>query len=137
GDRVLRASKTRTCSEVAPPPGPSSWTASAPGSGASSAISAALVTQTASKSRINRWQPADAADVTGPGMAPSGLPSAAAWPAVLSEPDLHPASITTVAWLAAAMSLFRCKNLHLVGCDPGGSSETTAPDSTIRVSRAS
>jgi hypothetical protein len=42
-----------------------------------------------------------------------------------------------VARLAAAMSLFRCKNLHLVGGDPHGSSEITAPFSTMRVSRLS
>ena len=37
----------------------------------------------------------------------------------------------------AAMSLLRCKNLHLVGAAPQGSSETTAPSSTILVRSAS
>ena len=44
-----------------------------------------------------------------------------------------PASSTTVAWLAAAMSRLRCRNLHFVGAAPHGSSETTAPVCAMRV----
>lgn len=47
-------------------------------SGASSAIWSGFVTQTASYSLMRRWQPAEAALVTGPGTAPNGLPSVAA-----------------------------------------------------------
>ena len=82
---------------------------------ASSAIWSASTTHTASNSRSSRWHPADAGLVTGPGTAPSGRPSAAACPAVLSEPDRMPASSTTVASLAAAISRLRCRNRHFVG----------------------
>ena len=41
-------------------------------------MSAARVTQVAPHSRMIRWQPADCAEVTGPGTAISGLPSSAA-----------------------------------------------------------
>lgn len=58
----------------------------------SSRTSAVLVTQRASYSRNSRWQPADDAEVTGPGTAPSGRPSAAAWPAVFSDPLRQPLS---------------------------------------------
>ena len=42
----------------------------------------------------------------------------AAWPAVLSEPERQPASTTTVARLAAAISRLRCRNRHFVGAVP-------------------
>ena len=122
---------------VASPSPSSSNTIGRSSSGASSAISSAFVTQTAGNSRSIRWHPAEALLVTGPGTAPSGRPSAAAWPAVLSDPDRQPASTTTTARLAAAISRLRCRNRHLVGAVPHGTSETAAPVSMIRVSRAS
>ena len=73
----------------------------------SSSTSSALVTHRASNSRRSRWHPAEAALVTGPGTAPSGRESAAACPAVLSDPLRQPASTTTVASASAAMSRLR------------------------------
>ena len=95
-----------------------------------SATSAASVTSTARPSRTSSWQPADAADVTGPGTAPTGRPSAAAVRAVLRAPLRSAASTTTVPVAMAAMSRLRCRNRERVGADPGGTSLTTAPSST-------
>ncbi|MCW3041509.1 MAG: hypothetical protein JWM31_3414, partial [Solirubrobacterales bacterium] len=45
------------------------------------------------------------------GTAPSGRARAAACPAVFSDPERVPASITTVARLAAAIKRLRCRKL--------------------------
>ena len=101
---------------------------------ASSRTSAASVTHTATPSRSSRWQPADAIDVTGPGTAPTGRSSRAAWCAVLIAPERHAASTTTVARPAAAISRFRCRNRLLVGRLPGGTSDTSAPPASTTAS---
>lgn len=103
----------------------------------SSAASSALVTRVAPYSRIRRWHPADAALMTGPGTAPSGLPISVACPAVFREPERHPASMTAVALDPAAIRRLRMRKRHFVGAEPQGSSDTTAPVSTILVSSAS
>jgi hypothetical protein len=103
----------------------------------SSAASSALVMRVAPCSRMRRWVPADAALVTGPGTAPTGRPSAVAWFAVFSEPERHPASVTITVALLAAIIRLRWMNRHLVGGVPHGTSDTTAPDSTMRVRSAS
>ena len=66
--------------------------------------------------------PAEAALVIGPGTAPTARPASRRAPAVFSEPLRQPASTTTVAEVSAAMSRFRCRNRHLVGAEPQGTS---------------
>ena len=58
-----------------PPSASGTWSPLAPSSSRSSGPS---VTHTAAPSRSSRWHPADDADVTGPGTAPTGRSSAAA-----------------------------------------------------------
>src|SRR5690606_34216036 len=87
----------------------------------------ASVTHTAAPSRRSRWHPADAIDVTGPGTAPTGRESSAARTAVLSDPERHAASTTTVAPATAAIRRLRSRNRTRLGTEPGGTSETTAP----------
>src|SRR5699024_3720400 len=53
---------------------------------ASSTTSAVRPTRTAPPSRNSMWHPTEATDVTGPGTAPTGRPSASAHAAVLSAP---------------------------------------------------
>ena len=65
--------------------------------------------------------------MTGPGTAPSGRPRADCVTRGVERPERRPASSTTVASLAAAISRLRCRNLHFVGAVPHGSSEMTAP----------
>jgi hypothetical protein len=54
---------------------------------------------------------------------------------VFREPLRQPASTTTVASPSAAISLLRCKNLHLVGAAPGATSDITVPFAAISSSR--
>lgn len=62
----------------------------------------------------------DAADVTGPGTAPMVRPRAAAWFAVVNDPDRTPASTTTVAAVVAAISRLRARKRQRVGGRAGG-----------------
>lgn len=73
-------------------------------------MSSTEVMSDASDSRSSRWQPTEAALVTGPGTAPSGRPSVSAWAAVFAAPDLRPASTTTVADARALMMRLRCRS---------------------------
>jgi Mrp family chromosome partitioning ATPase len=63
---------------------------------------------------MSAWHPAEDADVTGPGTAPTGRTIEAACLAVLSAPDRTAASTTTVA-RAVAISLLRVRNLERCG----------------------
>src|SRR6266571_1725592 len=96
-----------------------------------SITSCALVTHTAPHSLIASWQPADWAEVTGPGTAISGRPWSYAWRAVFSAPLRSAASTTTVPRLRAAITRLRTRNPGLVGIRPGGHSLTSAPISVI------
>lgn len=79
----------------------------------------------------------DAADVTGPGTAPMVRPRAAAWFAVVSDPDRTPASTTTVAAVVAAISRLRARKRQRVGAAPGATSLAIAPPrSAIRAIRS-
>src|SRR6266705_694725 len=86
---------------------------------------------TAPHSLIASWQPADWAEVTGPGTAISGRPWSCAWRAVFSAPLRSAASTTTVPRLSAAITRLRTRNPGLVGIRPGGHSLTSAPISVI------
>ena len=85
----------------------------------SSSTSSTRVTSTA-PSRIIRWQPADRPEVTGPGTAITGRPSARASAAVRWAPLRSPASTTTVPAARPAMSRLRTRNRCRAGTDPGG-----------------
>ena len=74
------------------------------------AASAALVTSTASPARMRTWQPADIADVTGPGTAITGRPSSLARRAVTIVPLRRAASTTRVPRASAAMTRLRARN---------------------------
>ena len=89
--------------------------------------SAALVTHSAPHSLMARWQPADAAEVTGPGTAISGRFRSRACRAVFSAPLRSAASTTTVPRLSAAISRLRTRNPGRVGARPGGRSLTSTP----------
>ena len=99
-------------------------------------ISAARVTQVAPHSLMIRWQPADWAEVTGPGIAISGLPRSAACRAVFSAPLRSPASTITVPQASAAMTRLRIRNLVRAGRQPGGHSLTTRPWAQIAANRS-
>ncbi|SKW53490.1 Uncharacterised protein [Mycobacteroides abscessus subsp. abscessus] len=71
--------------------------------------------------------PTDAAEVIGPGTAPTGRPNVRAQAAVLAAPLRAPASTTTVAPERAATNRFRVRNRCRAGRTPGGYSLTTSP----------
>ena len=113
------------------------WAAAAPAGrcgappGHGRVTSRALVTHTAPQSLIASWQPADCADVTGPGTAISGRPRSCACRAVFSAPLRRAASTTTVPRLSAAITRLRTRKLGLAGIRPGGHSLTSAPCSRM------
>ena len=82
--------------------------------------SAALVTRAARWSRIGAWQPADVAEVTGPGTAINGRPKLMACWAVLKVPLRTAASMITVPRPRAAMIRFLSRNWDRAGLVPGG-----------------
>ncbi len=78
-----------------------------------------------------------AIDVTGPGTAMTTRPSSSAREAVDTAPLRRAASTTTVPRVSAAITRFRARKRCLSGWLPGGSSETTSPESAILHSSAS
>ena len=75
--------------------------------------------------RIIRCGAVEAREWIGPGTAISGRPHSSAQPAVFRAPDRRAASTTIVPCAIAAISRFRARNRTRVGCDPGGSSDTS------------
>ena len=97
-------------------------------------MSAVLVTQVA-PSRMSWWQPADWAEVTGPGTAITGRLSSRVCRAVISAPLASPASMTTVPADRAAMTRVRVRNRVRETCWPGGYSLTMVPRAAMVASR--
>ncbi len=83
-------------------------------------MSAALVTRVARCSRISAWQPADIADVTGPGTAINGRRRSLARRAVAMVPLRSAASTTVVPLATAAMTRLRARKPRRLGLRPGG-----------------
>src|SRR6266487_2254902 len=83
-------------------------------------ISAALATHAARFSRISALQPADVAEVMGPGTATSGRARSLVCRAVARVPPRSAASITTVPRASAAIMRLRARNRRRLGVQPGG-----------------
>ena len=98
------------------------------------ARSALSATSDAVPSRSRRCGPTLAALVTGPGTAPTLLPSSKACCATPNEPDRPAASTIAVVDASAAISRPRAMNRCRVGTAPGGTSLTRSPTSATRSS---
>ena len=107
-----------------------------PAAGSGSIPSASSTSRTAVKGaapwRSRSFVPAERPLVISPGTAKTSRPSSSAKSAVIRAPDRSRASTTTVASERAAMIRLRAGNRQGAGSTPGGYSETTAPDATIR-----
>src|SRR5690606_32489630 len=88
-------------------------------------------TSTAAVSLISLFGVADIDEVTGPGTAITTRPRSLAHETVFLAPERAAASTITTPAPSAAISRLRARKLALTGCVPGGTSDTTAPLSTI------